>query len=465
MPKEVRENPCRLPAEKLEIKKHVAVIHSSNRLTLLQRKIANALLYHAYPDLMTRDEHVIHIARLCTLIGYKSNDHKTIKKALVNLLSTVLEWNLVDKDKLDTGGVWNASSIIADASIDGAICTYSYSNKMRRLLYRPDIYAKIDLAIQARFQSSYGLALYENCNRYRSIGKTPWFTLETFRKLMGVEGNKYTIFRDFKTRVIDKAIEEVNACSSIHVESVFKRENRKVTSLRFQIQIKENTEVEAPSPPIGNPIEMSELAKGLIQDFGMKKAEADAVLSRYGEDHVRNTLSQVSQSVSFREGTIRHLKNYLLHVLESHPKDLAKGTPKDQRKERVKARSLIESGEERWQRHELVDRYYRAVNSYILQQVKSLSETQSRQIEEDFRTWMLKETRGIYQNIYMKEGMKNPLIEDQFCLFVRQRMPGMLEGFATLQAWQEQIEPESANHEMSVRKSRGRKKEDCPHEA
>src|SRR5690349_13402545 len=94
----------------LELKKHVAAIHSSNKLSLLQRKIANALLFNAYEELLDKDEHQIHIPTLCNLIGYDSNDHKTIKKALVNLLATVIEWNLVDGNKLDKEGVWNASS-------------------------------------------------------------------------------------------------------------------------------------------------------------------------------------------------------------------------------------------------------------------------------------------------------------------------------------------------------------------
>ena len=86
----------------LELKKHVATIHSSNTLSLLQRKIANALLYNAYNDLFIKEEYQIHIGSLCKLIGYDSNDHKLIKKALVNLLSTVIEWNLVDGNKVDT---------------------------------------------------------------------------------------------------------------------------------------------------------------------------------------------------------------------------------------------------------------------------------------------------------------------------------------------------------------------------
>ncbi len=176
---------------------------------MLTRKIANALLFNAYDELLKQDEHEIHIATLCNLIGYDSNDYKTIKKALVNLLATVIEWNLVDGNRLDAEGVWNASSIIADASIDGPICTYSYSNKMKNLLHRPELYGRLNMLVQAKFQSSYGLALYENCVRFQILNKLHGLTLLSFRKLMGVEDGKYKIFRDFKHRVLDKAIEEV----------------------------------------------------------------------------------------------------------------------------------------------------------------------------------------------------------------------------------------------------------------
>ena len=106
---------------------------------------------------------------------------------------------------------------------------------MRKLLYHPNVYGRLSLEIQAKFQSGYGLALYENCNRYQDIGKTPWFELEKFRKLMGVDDNKYKIFRDFKTRVLDKSVEEVNKHSTLIVEPKLKKINRKVVAIQFAI--------------------------------------------------------------------------------------------------------------------------------------------------------------------------------------------------------------------------------------
>src|ERR1700752_4825030 len=77
---------------KHELKKHAATIHCSNSLSLLQRKVSNALLYHAYKELMTREEHEITVKQLCRLIGYNGNNHAVIKDALKELISTVIEW-------------------------------------------------------------------------------------------------------------------------------------------------------------------------------------------------------------------------------------------------------------------------------------------------------------------------------------------------------------------------------------
>ena len=76
----------------LELKKHVAVIHSHSKISLLQRKISNALLFHAYDNLLIKDEHEIQISTLTKLIDYDSHDHKKIKQSLMDLLATVVEW-------------------------------------------------------------------------------------------------------------------------------------------------------------------------------------------------------------------------------------------------------------------------------------------------------------------------------------------------------------------------------------
>lgn len=301
-------------SKSMELKKHVAVIHSSGRVSLLQRKIANALLFHAYNNLLTKEDHSIHVSVLTSLIGYDSHDHKRVKQALINLLATVIEWNIVDGERIDKEGTWNASSLIADASINGAICTYSYSNKMRKLLYHPSVYGRVSLEVQAKFQSSYGLALYENCNRYQDIGQTPLFDLDKFRKLMGVDENKYKIFRDFKTRVLDKAVEEVNKYSPLTVEPILKKQNRQVISVQFLISHNKVEQSQTNDIPKNKTVLIDKLRK----QFGLSQKQILILTEKYDDSYIDEKMRIIESSESYLSGKIKNLAKYLLCAVEEN---------------------------------------------------------------------------------------------------------------------------------------------------
>jgi hypothetical protein len=51
------------------VKKNVAAIHVSGKLTLLQRKLSNVLLLNAYDTLIHRTSHAIDVRTLCAMIG------------------------------------------------------------------------------------------------------------------------------------------------------------------------------------------------------------------------------------------------------------------------------------------------------------------------------------------------------------------------------------------------------------
>lgn len=400
----------------LELKKHVAAIHSTNKLSLLQRKIANALLFNAYDELLEKDEYEIHIATLCKLIGYDSNDHKTIKKALVNLLATVIEWNLVDGDKLDAEGVWNASSIIADASIDGAFCTYSYSNKMKNLLHRPELYGRLSMVVQAQFQSSYGLALYENCIRYQNIEQTPWFEIAKFRKLMGVEDGKYKIFRDFKNRVLDKAVEEVNKYSPIVVTPQFRKQGRQVISIQFNIKHTKNAVQVTAQDNETQPTNLSEILK---MRFGLSKNQIEDVISSYDEDYIKEKITVIESSSSFAKGKIGNLAKYLICAL----KDDYQATKSSQLSLFKKQEEKMDKQKKIQQKQGKIEEYHRYQNREIIKLFDKKSKKEQKKIIEEFEKYLGK---GIYKDIYFRDGLANVLIKDQLCNFIKQKKPDFL---------------------------------------
>lgn len=404
----------------MELKKHVAVIHSSGKISLLQRKIANALLFHAYEHLLTQDEHTIHLSILTKLIGYDSHDHKKIKQALMNLLATVIEWNIVDGEKIDKEGIWNASSVIADASIQGAICTYSYSNKMRKLLYHPSIYGRLSLEVQSKFQSSYGLALYENCNRYQDIGQTPLFLLDKFRKLMGVEEKKYQVFRDFKSRVLDKAVEEVNKYSPLSIEPILKKHNRKVVAIQFVIS-RQSMKNDSKNITIEN---NSELGAILKNNYGLSSKQAQDLMKKHEEPYILEKINIIESSASYQSGKIKNLGKYLACALEENYQPIKASVIKYQK---GMEESLLSDTQ--------VVKYQQYARRVILEKFSELHQDKQNELLDIFSKNLGK---TIYEKLYRTEGFRNILVEDQWVKFLMVSLGSRENCILSQEAWMAQ---------------------------
>lgn len=303
---------------KRELKKHAATIHCSNSLSLLQRKVSNALLYHAYKELMAREEHEITVKQLCRLIGYNGNNHSVIKDALKELISTVIEWNIVNDETGDEN--WTASSILACVSLEGPLCYYAYSPRMKQLLHSPSMFGKIDLVIQSRFRSSYGLALYENCIRYRGLPHTKWFEMDLFKKLMGVPNGMYDVFRDFKRRVLDKAIDEVNMYSDLNIEVELGKEGRKTTRVRFKLKERAKRLRLGQSEQILETVvddTLEKLKQTLRDEFGLTVSQVKQIFADYEMPFIQEKVKLILSSRPYKQGKVQNVAAYLMSALKN----------------------------------------------------------------------------------------------------------------------------------------------------
>jgi len=220
----------------MELKKAAPAIHiasKNGRLSFLQRKVGNILLYNAYPDLLNKEIHSIRVKDLAESVGFNSNDYELLKTSLKQLRNIAIEWNVLNNEGKEK---WGISSMIAEAQIENGLITYSYPPMLRKLLYNPEIFARIDLRVQKRFSGNYALSLYENCYRFKINGTTGVIPLETWKKLIGVEpGGTYEIFKNLNRKIIKPAVEEINTVSDIHVAVEYVKEGRKVVGLKFNI--------------------------------------------------------------------------------------------------------------------------------------------------------------------------------------------------------------------------------------
>jgi hypothetical protein len=129
----------------------------SNNITLLQRKLFNFLVGHAYIDLAHKEIYEIPISGLKNRLWFNSSNNKYLQESLKKLITTAVEFNLLCKDKDD----WEASALLSSVKFRSWICYYSFSPILREKLHKPNVYSKLNLNLIKLFSSKYSLCLYE----------------------------------------------------------------------------------------------------------------------------------------------------------------------------------------------------------------------------------------------------------------------------------------------------------------
>jgi len=424
-----------------ELIKHSSAIHCSNSLSLLQRKISNILLYHAYPNLSDIDEHKLSIKEICYCLNYKGHNYDVIKEATRVLVSSLIEWNLTDEKTGEED--WTASSILASVNIKGSVLTYAYSPRMKKLLYSPTMYGKINLIIQSRFTSSYALALYENCVRYRNLKQTKELPIDVFRKIMGIAEGKYLIFRDFKRRVLDKAVEEINALSDIIVEPVIKRVGRKVTSIYFKLKgrakkkkfishvLNKQQDKQKERVSIGE----EQLIDQLRDRYGISQQESLKLIDKYGQEKIDEKIVQIESSPSFLSGAIKNLAGYLIDALNKdyQPVVSSKERALSLKREEEQKKWLEKKKKEK--QEELKYKYDKYVSSKIDEVIFNEEKMKSESMQKILNNW-LKSCDSITSGAYRKRGLSDVFVKSSFRCYIKKEYSLLLP---TLQSFDEYV--------------------------
>ena len=120
--------------------------------------------------------------------------------------------------------------------------------------------------------SKYAIRLYELLIQWRSVGKTPLFELDDFRFKLGLAEGEYTKMANFKVRVLDAALNQINELTDIIASYEQHKNGRVISGFSFTFTTKQQ------------PKEVTHKAKKLtekqIQFFANKLAHYDPFASQ-----------------------------------------------------------------------------------------------------------------------------------------------------------------------------------------
>lgn len=122
------------------------------------------------------------------------------------------------------------------------------------LVFAPDViplitqleqsFTSYELKQISALTSKYAIRLYELLIQWRSIGKTPIFLVDDFRFKLGLGSDEYKIMSNFKKKVLDTALTQINNKTDIIASYEQHKSGRNITGFSFSFYPKKSKDNE-----------------------------------------------------------------------------------------------------------------------------------------------------------------------------------------------------------------------------
>lgn len=205
-------------------------ITGAHQLEAADRAIQNMLFQHAHdtgqmtaPDA----EWEISFASIrCTLSKHESNDRVRISLEKLMSIQVVVHYLSEQGDPRTMRTHLLDFTDSDDRNGDNATVRFGIPNKLRAALARSNRWGRVRSEVTYAMGSKYAIALYEMvCLRINMQVCIEVFPIERFRELIGVRPGAYPDGQDFRRKVIDPAVLEVNRLSDMHVGIELRRKH------------------------------------------------------------------------------------------------------------------------------------------------------------------------------------------------------------------------------------------------
>lgn len=134
------------------------------------------------------------------------------------------------------------------------------------------------LSQTSNLNSVYSVRLYELLIQWKTAAKTPVFELSLFRGQMGLNDGEYKAMCDFKKRVLDLAVKEINEKTDLTVSYTQEKKGRLIHGFKFTVKQKEKTKKEVKTDRDNNTLDMFyKMTDRQIDTFATKLANLPAL--------------------------------------------------------------------------------------------------------------------------------------------------------------------------------------------
>jgi len=172
----------------------------------------------------------------------RQNGYQRMKDAEENLFNRRFSY-VDERGKLVKSRWIQQVTYLDDEGAIELVFTLAVVNGISRIDGAEDFFTSYLLEQTASMDSIYSVRLYELLIQWLAAKQTPLFDLDNFRNQLGVEDHEYKRMGNFKLRVLDLAVKEINEKSDIKVSYSQVKKGRTITGFKFKVH--EKTKIKA----------------------------------------------------------------------------------------------------------------------------------------------------------------------------------------------------------------------------
>lgn len=224
------------------IVKDNALINASYNLDLVEQRLILLAIVEARrtnQEITPREFLTIHISSYIDEFGINERN-KSVYESVKNACKTLFERKFTYEKMTEKGNIKKITSrwVQSVAYVDNeAIVQLKFSDDVSPLITNLERqFTKYNLEQVAGINSKYAVRMYEMLIAWQSQSKTPMISIEELRNRLGVLETEYNLMADFKKRVLDLSIKEINEKTDIQATYEQHKQGRKITGFTFKLK-------------------------------------------------------------------------------------------------------------------------------------------------------------------------------------------------------------------------------------
>jgi plasmid replication initiation protein len=298
---------------------------------------------------------------------------------------------------LNIGWVSSSEYFMGEVELcfDPKLKPYLLQLKEKFVSYTPDMLKQI--------KSSYSIRLYELLKQYERIGKR-YFLISELRDMLGLQPQEYTLLHNFRARVLNIAVVEINRNTDIDISYVEIKTRRTTTAIEFIIKSKKPTQ---PKPYISPSLQTAHnfMIEVMVDQLYLSQQQAQDIMDNYDEKYIGDQIDNILNI--FKSSKIKNKGAYAYKsIIEGY------------KYESITQENILET-QEKQKKEDLLQIQYKLFESEKDNKIKTIIDNLTDQDKIDLlQSFEAQHIKPYNKKTFDRDGVESPILQGMWYKFV-----------------------------------------------